>query len=148
MALENKFTEVAENKFYSIAYHKFISEKKLMASKCKKCGHYSIPTNPKCTKCGGSEVELAEMKGKGKLAAFTVITVAPPLMIEEGFDRDKPYCSGVVELDEGPKVTARILGLDLTKPEEIKVGTPVEAEYVQAEHGGETKTFLAFRAKS
>ncbi len=147
MALESKFSEVAENKFYSLAYHQFLSERKLMGSKCKKCGHLSVPPKPICPKCQGGEMELVEMKGKGKIAAYTVIAVAPPLMVEEGFDREHHYCSGVVELEEGPKITARILGVDLAKPEQIKIGTPVTVDYVEAMHGGEKKTLLAFRAK-
>jgi len=148
VALESKFSEVAENEFYSSAYAKFLSEKKLKGSKCKKCGHLSVPPKPICPKCQGNEMELVEMKGKGKLAAYTVITVGAPLMLEEGFDREHPYCSGVVELEEGVKVTARILGMDTTKPDQIKIGTPVTVEYVEAMHGGENKTFLAFRALS
>ena len=38
-------------------------------------------------------------------------------MIEQGYGRDKPYVSGVVELDEGVKISARIIGVDATKPE-------------------------------
>lgn len=146
MTLESKFSEVAENELYSLAYHRFLSEKKLMGSKCKRCKHISVPPRPICPRCQGSEMELVDMKGKGKLAAYTVIAVGASLMVEEGFDREHPYCSGVVELEEGAKVTARILGVDVTKPDQIKIGTPVTVEYVKAMHGGEEKTFLAFRA--
>ncbi len=89
---------------------------------------------------------IMEMKGMGRLASYTVITVPPPLMVEEGFDRNTPYCSGVVELVEGPKVIARILGLDLDRPEQIQIGTPLLVEFVEAEHAVRMKTFLAFRA--
>jgi uncharacterized protein len=145
MALENKFSEVAENEFYSSAYARFLSEKKLKGSKCRRCGHISVPPKPVCPKCQESDMELVDIEGKGKLVAYTVIAVGAPLMIEEGFDREHHYCSGVVELKEGARVTARILGVDTTKPEQIKIGTPVNVDYVEATHGGEAKTFLAFR---
>jgi hypothetical protein len=148
MALESKFSEVAENEFYSSAYHKFLREKKLVGSKCKKCGHIFVPPKPICSKCLGTEMELVDMKGKGKLAAYTVVAVGAPLMVEEGFDREHHYCSGIVELEEGARVTARILGVDVTRPEQIKIGTPVTVEYVEAMYGGEKETFLAFRALS
>jgi len=45
-------------------------------------------------------MQWVEMKGKGKLAAFTCIAVGPPAMIKEGYDRMHPYISGVVELEE------------------------------------------------
>ena len=148
MALENKLSEVAENEFYSPAYHRFLSERRLVASKCKRCGHIAVPPKPVCSKCQGSDMELTEMKGNGKLIAYTVIAVGPPLMVEEGFDRDHHYCCGIVQLEEGAKVTARRLGVDVMNPDQIKIGTPVGIEYVEAVHGGEKQTFLAFRALS
>ena len=146
MALESKFSEVAENEFYSSAYNKFLSERKLRGSKCKTCGYICVPPKPTCPKCQGSEVELADIKGKGKLVAYTVVAVGAPLMVEEGFDREHPYCSGIVELEGGARVTARILGVDVTKPDQIKIGATVTVDYVEAMHGGEKETFLAFRA--
>ena len=146
MALENIITEVAENPFYSLAYNKFLSEKKFMGSKCKQCGNICVPPRPICSKCRNDDMELVEMKGDGKLVAYTVISVGPPMMVEEGFDRNNQYCCGVVEFESGARITARILGLDVSKPEEIKIGTSVTVEFVEAEHGGETKTFLAFKA--
>jgi len=91
-------------------------------------------------------MEWAEMKGKGKLAAFTTIAIAPTLMLEEGYGRDNPYCTGVVELEEGPKISARILGVDAKKPEEIKIGTPLAVDFVERGEGEGKRTFLAFRA--
>ena len=48
------------------------------------------------------------MKGAGRLVALTSISIGPPAMQMEGFNRNNPYCTGVVELDEGPRVVARI----------------------------------------
>ena len=67
-------------------------------------------------------------------------------MIEAGYGRDKPYLAGVVELEEGVKISAQILGLDATKPEEVKIGTPLQAEYIERGEGDKKKAFLAFRA--
>lgn len=148
MALEGKFTEVANNEFYSAAYQRFLSDKRLMGSRCEECGHISVPPKPICPKCQGTKMTLEEMKGKGRLASYTVINVAPPLMVEEGFNRNNPYCSGIVELEEGPKIMARILGVDVTKPEKIRLGMPLSATYIDAEHSGEKTTFLAFKQNS
>ncbi len=150
MPLESKFSEVAENRLYSLAYNKSIREHKLMASRCKKCGYLSIPPKPVCPKCHGSEIDVVEMKGGGKIAAYTVVAVGAPLMVEEGYGREKHYCCGVVELEEGVKVCARILGVDVSKPELIKVGTPVKMDFVETFHAADPtheegeRTFLAF----
>ena len=86
------------------------------------------------------------MKGKGKLAAFTVITVGPSLMVQAGYDRNNPYCSGIAELEEGPKISGRILEVDVKNPENIQVGTPLTVEFIEEGEGDNKKTFLAFRA--
>ena len=137
---------MAENEFSSSAYNQFLAEKKLMGSKCKRCGALHLPLRPICPKCSGKEMDMVEMKGRGKLIAYTVISVGPPLMIEEGFDREHPYCSGVVELEEGVRIPGRIMGVNVAKPDQIKIGTPVTVEYQERVHGEEKRTFLAFRA--
>jgi uncharacterized OB-fold protein len=146
MALENKISEVAENEFYSPAYHRAVSEKRLIGAKCHACGVVTVPPKAVCPECRTGEVGLIHLKGTGRLAAYTVIYVPPPMMVEEGFNPKNPYCSGIVELEEGPKITARILGVDLTRPDQIPVGIPVRAEYVEAEHAGVKRTYLAFKA--
>ena len=133
MALENRISEVAENRFYSPAYHRAIGEKRLIGAKCNACDAVTVPPKAVCPECRAGEVSVINLKGTGRLAAYTVIYVAPPIMVEEGFNPKNPYCSGIVELEEGPKITARILGVELTEPDRIKVGTPVKAEYVEAQ---------------
>lgn len=90
-------------------------------------------------------MEWMEFKGTGHLAAFTSITVAPPLMVKEGFNRNNPYVVGVVELEEGVKIVARISGVDARQPEYIKVGTPLKAESPDKREGTETQMFLVFK---
>jgi len=131
--------------FSDISYEQFLNEGKLMGSRCRKCGALSVPPRPICIKCYNSEMEWIELEGKGKLAAFTCIVVAPPFMVEEGYDRKHPYCVGVVELEEGTRVDARIEGVDATKPETIKIGMPLTVEFLHRGEGEKTRTFLAFK---
>ncbi len=131
--------------FNDISYEQFLNEEKLMGSRCKKCGTLFVPPRSICIKCYGTEMEWVEMKGKGKLAAFTCISVGPPFMIAEGYDRKRPYCSGVVALDEGTRVVARIEGVDASKPETIKIGAPLQAEFLHRGEGDNLTTFLAFK---
>jgi hypothetical protein len=90
-------------------------------------------------------MEWVQLKGTGRLAAFTSIVVAPPYMVKEGFDRNNPYIVGVIELEEGVKTVARIVGVDAKKPEQIKVGTPLKAEFLQKGVELDRQTFLAFK---
>ena len=131
--------------FNDISYERFLSEDKLMGSRCRKCRALSAPPRSICIKCHGSAMEWVEMKGKGKLAAFACIAIGPPLMIEEGYDRKHPYVTGVVDLEEGARVVARIEGVDGSHPETIRIGTPLKVEFLHRGEGENLTTFLAFR---
>lgn len=135
-----------ERGFSGVSFNQFLNEKKLMASKCKQCGALYLPPRPLCIKCYGKEMEWVEMKGKGNLYAFTSISVGPPFMIEEGYDRNNPYCTGIVELEEGVKISARIEGVDAKNPDKIKIGIPLTVEFLERGEGEEKKTYLAFKA--
>ena len=135
---------MGERGFSDISYEEFLNEEKLMGSRCKECGAHFVPPRSMCERCYSSEMEWVEMAGKGKLAAFTCITIAPPSMIAQGYNRDNPYCSGVVELEEGGRVYARIEGVDATKPETSWVGMPMRVKFLHRDK----ETYLAFEPSS
>ena len=134
-----------ERPFSDISYEQFLDEEKLMGSKCNQCGAVFTPPRPICIQCHSADMEWLEMKGRGKLAAFTCISIGPAFMIEEGYDRNNPYCVGVVELDEGTRVDARIEDVDASKPETIKVGMPLTVKFLHRGEGENLRTFLAFQ---
>jgi uncharacterized OB-fold protein len=127
-----------------ISYNQFLQEEKLMGSKCEHCGAVYVPPRPICLECRSSDMQWIEMKGKGKLAAFTSISIGPSFMIEEGYSRKNPYCVGVIELDEGPRVDARIENVEPSNPDTIKVGTPMTVKFLHRGEGADKKTYLAF----
>jgi uncharacterized OB-fold protein len=90
-------------------------------------------------------MEWLEVEGVGELKAFTTIHIAPTAMLEAGYGRDKPYCTGIVKLASGLSISAQIVGVDALNPEGIKIGSPVEVEYIERGEGEEKETFLAFR---
>ena len=134
-----------ERPISTLSFHQFLNEEKLMGSKCKKCGTLFSPPRPICYKCFSREMGWVQLKGKGKLATFTCIYIAPPWMAAQGYDRQHPYCCGVVDLDEGVKIDARIEGVDASKPETIKVGIPLTVAFLHQGEGEKMRTFLAFK---
>ena len=126
-------------------FEAFLRDEKLMGSTCCRCGATFVPPRPLCAECHHTEMQWTGMKGAGRLVALTSISIGPPAMQEEGFNRKNPYCTGVVELNEGPRIVARIEGVDARNPESIKIGTPVTADYLHRGEGEERKTQLAFR---
>ena len=92
-----------------------------------------------------TEMEWVELSGKGKLLTFTVIYVGTSAMIAAGYDRKNPYCVGIVQTDEGPAISAQIVDLDLSHPELIQIGLPLEVIYLERGEGEAKKTFLGFK---
>jgi uncharacterized OB-fold protein len=130
--------------FSDISYDEYLKEEKLMGSRCKACGAHFVPPRSICITCYSSDMEWVELSGHGKLAAFTCIFVAPPSMITQGYNRKNPYCTGVVELEEGGRVDARIEGVNAANPEAITVGMPLKATFLHRDEGDRRETTLAF----
>ncbi|HBG74396.1 MAG: hypothetical protein A2X25_13845 [Chloroflexi bacterium GWB2_49_20] len=133
--------------FTAASFNQYLAEGKLMAARCADCGKLSLPPRAICSKCHGVNLVWTETSGKGKLAGFTVVYIAPTFMIEQGYGRDKPYVSGIVELDEGVKISARILGVDATQPDSIGIGTRLEVGFIEAGEGDKKKSYLAFKTR-
>jgi uncharacterized OB-fold protein len=125
-------------------YLECIQNKKLMGTRCKDCGELYTPVRKLCTKCNSFNMEWVELSGKGELAAFTSITVGTPYFIEKGYDRARPYCFSVIKLNEGSMISAQLVGVDESKPENIKIGMPVKVKFLENEVKGETKIDLGF----
>jgi len=130
--------------FTVASFNQFLNERKLMASRCPACNKLYLPPRAICPQCHDDQLEWSETSGKGRLAAFTSVYVGPTAMIAEGFDRNHPYVTGIVELDEGIKISARILGVDARHPEQIKIGAPMTVAFLERGEGEARRTFLAF----
>ena len=136
----------SDRPFNDFSYETFLKEEKLMGSVCKKCGAKFLPPRPICIECFSSDMDWFESKGDGKLVAFTSIFVGPPSMVEEGYNRKNPYCLGVIALNEGVKIDARVHGVDAKNPETIKIGTPMTLGFLHTGEGENAKTHVAFNA--
>ena len=125
-----------EKSFTVKSFYDFLEKKKLMGVKCLDCGHLMAPPRMICTKCSGKRLDWFEFRGDGKLETFTVISVAPTFLKDKA-----PYVLGIVKLEDGPTITGRIINVNPNKPESIKIGMKVRADFVQ-ELG---QTILAFK---
>jgi len=135
---------MSERPFTGQAFYQYLGEQKLMGSRCKSCGALYAPPRPLCPACYGNDMDWEQLGGKGKLIAFTTVNIAPTAMIEAGYGRNNPYCTGIVQLDEGPAVSAQIIGVDPAAPEQIAVGTPLQVAFVRRGEGENKRTYLAF----
>ncbi len=124
--------------FTAASFYRLLDDKKLMGSKCRKCGALFLPPRPLCGQCLGNDMEWFQFSGSGKLISYSVVRVGTTSYEAKGYSRDKPYCWGVVQLDEGPRISAVLLGADLSRPDSIKIGQPLEIVFPdQREEEGE-----------
>ncbi len=126
-------------------FEQYLSEEKLMGSKCTACGAIYLPPRPMCTACFGDEMDWLEMDGVGVLEAFTSVYIASTAMIEAGYGRENPHCSGIVRLENGQRISAQILGVNPTEPESILIGSQVKVEFINRDEEQPEKKVLAFR---
>jgi uncharacterized OB-fold protein len=135
---------MGDREFTGASFYQFLGDSRLMGSRCQSCGALYLPPRSLCPACYGEEMAWEEMVGDGKLLAFTTVHIALTAMIEAGYGRDNPYCTGVVQLAEGPAISAQILGVDPTRPEEIEIGMPLRVTFGQRGEGEAQRTYLAF----
>jgi uncharacterized protein len=96
-------------------------EGKLLIQRCAACATLRHPPRPMCPKCRSLEWDVVESSGRGKLFSFVV--VHHPQV--PGFDYPLPI--GLVELEEGTRLVAEIVG---ASSDELAVDMDVECEFL------------------
>ncbi len=82
---------------------------------CPRCKWSDVHQVTVCPRCH-SPLEMASYPGRGKIASFTVIHYPP-----KGFENQTPYVIAIVDLEDGPRVIARING----SVEKVSIGSSV-----------------------
>jgi uncharacterized OB-fold protein len=139
-------TEPTTRPFTAASFNQYLAEHKLMGTRCPACDATYLPPRAICPGCHGDALAWVELSGTGKLAAFTSIYVGPSAMVAEGYDRNTPYVAGIVELAEGARISARILGVDARQPDVAWIGTPLTVTYLDRGEGDARSAVLAFTA--
>ena len=99
-----------EHKLNFKQYSEALKQNKLLGLKCKQCGNITVPPKIGCSKCYGTELDIVELSGKGKIQTFTTVFVPP-----EGREGECPYIIVLVELEEGPWIMGNLTGIDPNK---------------------------------
>ena len=107
---------------------KSLANKKILASKCPKCGYTYVPPRSRCGKCCTKleEANLIELSGKGNLVGYTTAYVE--LDGSGNFrDLDKPKVIGAIKL-EGADSTI-FMPIEEVDPKDVKEGMKVEVKW-------------------
>lgn len=97
-----------------------LKEGKLLIQRCKETGELRHPPSPCCPTTQSFNWDTVEAKGTGEIYSYVVMHYpeVPP------FDHPNPI--GLIQLDEGTRLVAQIIG---TKPADIKIGQRVQVEF-------------------
>src|SRR5262249_4263963 len=80
---------------------------RLVGPTCAECGKAHLPPGPLCPYCFSDRINWKQATGKGRIGTLTVVHKAQV----PGFSNDIPYNVVQVELDEGPRLTSRLVDL-------------------------------------
>ncbi len=105
-------------------YNEALKENRLLGLKCKECGWITVPPKMVCWQCTGSDLEITELKGTGKIQTFTTIYVT-----SEGREDECPYIVVLVELDEGPWIMGNLTDIDPSEATMELIGRRVRMEH-------------------
>ena len=103
-----------------IRWRRYGERYRLEGSKCLNCGKVFYPKKTLCV-CGSKDFKDFVLSGKGKLLTFTEISSG-----SEVFSETTPFCVGIIELVEGPKITAQITDAELN---DLKIGMEMQAVF-------------------
>lgn len=95
------------------------SRYRLEGSRCKRCNRVFYPPKPSCPYCHYSETEKVDLPKRGRVISWTIEYVVP-----EGYRDYAPIVIGLIELENGVKVLAPVVDVEIDR---IHEGMYVEA---------------------
>jgi len=113
------------------------AESRFLLQQCMACLRYQFYPRPLCLNCRRAQLRSVGASGRGSV--YSVTTVRVDLT---GASPTLPYQVALVDLAEGPRVLARILGPD------VRVGDAVELCWVKPADGQHDYAFRAAGAGS
>jgi len=97
---------------------------RLMLMKCDACATVRLPSRQHCDNCLSTDYTYEQASGRGTVRTFGVMHQR----YHPGFEL--PYNVAIVELEEGPRITTNIVGIE---PDKVAVDMPVVVEWERHE---------------
>ena len=112
----------------SLPYWNAARERRLLIRKCKTCETLHFMPRHLCPACWSDQLEWVEAKGTGSVHSFTIIRRAPMAV----FAPRAPYVLALIDLDEGPRMMANVLGEDALS---VRIGDRVKVTFEERGEG-------------
>lgn len=106
---------------------------------CPHCEAKIFPPRDVCLECGKEAKTAFNFSGRGKVYSYTTIYEPPA-----GYEEQAPYTVAIVELDEGPMVTAQLTDLEEHK---VEIGMPVEMVTRKLRQDGDERGIIVYGYK-
>ncbi len=97
-------------------------EHRLVVQRCARCATLRFPPRELCTRCLSTDVEWAEVSGRGEVFSFNVMHQ----VYHPAFAREVPYAVVIVKLVEGPKMISNLVDCPVA---EVRIGMSVEVVF-------------------
>ena len=92
---------------------------------CGACGKWQFYPRPLCLHCESDKLQWQRVSGLGKIYTYTVNHRAPNAFMKARL----PYVVAMVELDEGPRLMANVLG---AQSADMAIGKRVQVVFEKA----------------
>lgn len=99
------------------AWRQFNAHYRLEGVQCTTCKKIHLHAIAVCT-CGCATLAPCPLKPHGTLVSFTNVTTPP-----HDFKAMAPYCIGLIQLDDGPRLVAQLADVTL---EQLHIGMPMK----------------------
>lgn len=96
-------------------------ERRLVAPRCGRCGHFRMPPTPYCPECQSREIDWVTLSGRGEVYSFAVVHGFPGLP-------DITLVPVVVDLPDAPgaRLVSNVVDID---PAEVAIGMPLTVDF-------------------
>lgn len=101
----------------------------LLIQQCACCANTEFLPRPWCSECGSRDLQWRPSTGLGSVYAFSIANVV--MMNRPGWTPDLPVVLTLVDLDDGPRMYARIVG-----PNRVKTHINMRVEVTFESVGG------------
>jgi uncharacterized OB-fold protein len=85
-----------------------VEAQKLMYQRCLDCSIAFFPPQKLCAFCSSPQLGWEQSKGEGSVYSFSIVYKHSP----EEFTAELPYVVAIISLDEGYRMSSRLIGKD------------------------------------
>ena len=103
----------------------------LISNQCGECKNIYFPPRESCPICrrkSMGKMKNIKLSGKGTVITYSIIYTAP-----ENFEGQAPYPIAIIQLDEGPRITAQLVDVE---NKDVKIGMKVKSTFRKIQEDG------------